>query len=69
MFLLKDDKRTKEIYQMLIGKKATESITTLSQVMMPHHASHYGNVHGGIIMRLDPCSSAHSSNPGREKKM
>jgi uncharacterized protein (TIGR00369 family) len=33
-------------------KKVTESITTLSQVMMPHHASHYGNVHGGIIMKL-----------------
>ena len=33
-------------------KKAIESTATLSQVMMPHHASHYGNVHGGIIMRL-----------------
>ncbi|MFQ5834569.1 MAG: acyl-CoA thioesterase [bacterium] len=37
---------------MDIRKKATESITTLSQVMMPHHTSHYGNVHGGIIMKL-----------------
>ncbi len=37
---------------MDLRKKVTESITTLSQVMMPHHASHYGNVHGGIIMKL-----------------
>ncbi len=34
------------------GKKARESIATLSQVMMPHHASHYGSVHGGVIMQL-----------------
>jgi acyl-CoA hydrolase len=38
--------------EMNLRKKVTESITTLSQVMMPHHASHYGNVHGGIIMKL-----------------
>jgi len=27
-------------------------MATLSQVMMPHHASHYGNVHGGVIIKL-----------------
>jgi len=37
---------------MEIRKKVIESTATLSQVMMPHHASHYGNVHGGIIMKL-----------------
>ncbi len=37
---------------MEIRKKVMDSITTLSQVMMPYHASHYGNVHGGIIMKL-----------------
>jgi len=33
-------------------KTPAESLTILSQVMMPYHASHYGNVHGGIIMKL-----------------
>ena len=33
-------------------KRVSESIATLSQVMMPHHASHYGSVHGGVIMQL-----------------
>lgn len=37
-----------------MNKKKTvrQSQATLSQVMMPIHASHYGNVHGGVIMRL-----------------
>ncbi len=34
------------------GKRVKDSVATLSQVMMPHHASHYGNVHGGVIMKL-----------------
>ena len=33
-------------------KRVSESIASLSQVMMPHHASHYGSVHGGVIMQL-----------------
>ena len=33
-------------------KTPEESRTILSQVMMPRHASHYGNVHGGEIMKL-----------------
>ncbi|HHF99097.1 MAG TPA: acyl-CoA thioesterase [Candidatus Aerophobetes bacterium] len=37
-----------------MNKKKTpaESFAILSQVMMPHHANHYGNVHGGVIMKL-----------------
>lgn len=34
------------------SKTVTQSATTLSQVMMPRDANHYGNVHGGIIMKL-----------------
>ena len=37
---------------MNMRKKVRESVATLSQVMMPHHASHYGSVHGGVIMQL-----------------
>lgn len=33
-------------------KRIATSRATISQVMMPHHASHYGNVHGGVIMHL-----------------
>jgi uncharacterized protein (TIGR00369 family) len=33
-------------------KSARESETLLSVVMMPMHANHYGNVHGGTILRL-----------------
>ena len=33
-------------------KIVTQSTTTLSHVTMPSDASHYGNVHGGIIMKL-----------------
>lgn len=33
-------------------KTPEDSRTVLSQVMMPRHASHYGNVHGGEIMKL-----------------
>jgi len=36
-----------------MGKKTiTESATTLSEVMMPVDANHYGSVHGGTILRL-----------------
>jgi len=37
---------------MYMKKTPAQSAATLSQVMMPHHASHYGNVHGGVIMKL-----------------
>ncbi len=30
----------------------SESETTLSEVMMPVHANHYGSVHGGMIIKL-----------------
>ena len=33
-------------------KMVRESISILSQVMAPKDASHYGNVHGGVIMKL-----------------
>jgi acyl-CoA hydrolase len=35
-----------------IAKSISESETTLSEVMMPIHANHYGSVHGGTILRL-----------------
>lgn len=34
------------------AKTIAESETTLSEVMMPLHANHYGSVHGGTILRL-----------------
>jgi len=34
------------------AKYVRDSETVLSQVMMPLHANHYGNVHGGMILRL-----------------
>lgn len=34
------------------GKTPAVSTALLSQVMMPQHASHYGNVHGGVIIKL-----------------
>lgn len=34
------------------GKTPAASTAFLSQVMMPQHASHYGNVHGGVIIKL-----------------
>lgn len=33
-------------------KSPKESETVLSEVMMPVYANHYGNVHGGTIMKL-----------------
>lgn len=33
-------------------KSVSESATTLSVVMMPQDANHYGNVHGGTILKL-----------------
>ena len=33
-------------------KPMSESTAVLSQVMMPKDASHYGNIHGGMIMKL-----------------
>lgn len=37
---------------MKMAKKASESETILTEVMMPVHANHYGNVHGGTILKL-----------------
>lgn len=37
---------------MRAQKTMGESTAVLSQVMMPKDASHYGNVHGGVIMKL-----------------
>src|SRR3989338_2684489 len=34
------------------AKTISESETILSEVMMPIHANHFGNVHGGTILRL-----------------
>ena len=33
-------------------KRPAQSVAVLSQVMTPQHASHYGNVHGGVIVKL-----------------
>ncbi|NQS90123.1 acyl-CoA thioesterase [Patescibacteria group bacterium] len=33
-------------------KTPAQSTATLSQVMVPYDANQYGNVHGGVIMRL-----------------
>ena len=33
-------------------KRSAESKTTLSEVMMPVYANHYGSVHGGTILKL-----------------
>jgi len=33
-------------------KTVAESRTTLSEVMMPMYANHYGSVHGGTILKL-----------------
>jgi uncharacterized protein (TIGR00369 family) len=34
------------------AKTGSDSRVTLSLVMMPEHANMYGNVHGGVIMKL-----------------
>ena len=34
------------------GKKVSESMVTLSQVMLPQDANPAGNIHGGVIMKL-----------------
>lgn len=33
-------------------KTVAESATTLSEVMMPLYANHYGSIHGGVILKL-----------------
>lgn len=33
-------------------KSPRDSQVVLNTLMMPHHANHFGNVHGGIIMKL-----------------
>lgn len=40
------------VRNMRKAKYVWQSETTLSEVMMPVHANHYGNVHGGIILGL-----------------
>lgn len=37
---------------MRAQKPMGEATAVLSQVMMPKDASHYGNIHGGVIMKL-----------------
>lgn len=34
------------------AKRIEDSETVLSEVMMPLHANHYGNIHGGTILKL-----------------
>ena len=34
------------------NKTVSESAITLSEVMMPMYANHYGSVHGGMILKL-----------------
>lgn len=34
------------------GKRISDSQVTISQVMLPTDANAYGNVHGGVIMKL-----------------
>ena len=36
----------------LAPKSPRQSRVVLNTLMMPEHANHYGNVHGGIIMKL-----------------
>jgi len=33
-------------------KAAAKSYVTLNTLMMPEHANHFGNVHGGVVMKL-----------------
>lgn len=37
---------------MVKAKRIKDSETVLSEVMMPIHANHYGNVHGGTLLKL-----------------
>lgn len=39
-------------------KSPTESQIVLNTLMMPEHANHFGNVHGGIIMKLSDEAAA-----------
>ncbi len=36
----------------LPAKRVSESVVTLSQMMNPEHANVFGNVHGGVVMKL-----------------
>lgn len=38
--------------ETLAPKSPRQSRVVLNTLMMPEHANHYGNVHGGIIMKL-----------------
>ncbi len=41
-----------------VEKKAKESEVVISVLMMPEHANHFGNVHGGILMKLSDEAAA-----------
>jgi len=50
---------------MAKGKKVDDSITVMSQLMMPNDANMKGNVHGGVILSLVDkiaavCAARHS---------
>lgn len=50
------------------AKSARESQVTLNQLMLPEHANPFGNVHGGIIMKLVDeagglCAIRHAQRP------
>lgn len=36
----------------MLPKTVSENASILSEVMMPVHANHYGNIHGGTILKL-----------------
>jgi uncharacterized protein (TIGR00369 family) len=43
---------TRESSEPPAAKPAAKSYVTLNTLMMPEHANHFGNVHGGVIMKL-----------------
>ena len=50
------------------GKRISESLVTLSQVMNPEHVNVMGNVHGGVVMKLIDeagglCAARHARRP------
>lgn len=44
--------KSNAIIQPMQRKTISESATTLSEVMMPMYANHYGSIHGGTILKL-----------------
>jgi len=50
------------------GKRISDSLVTLSQVMNPEHVNVMGNVHGGVVMKLIDeagglCAARHARRP------